>query len=144
MSGDTVCLLRQEVMRCCNLLSTEMSTKQKTKQLVRHIWQHAESRDKGRGRCCAGFLGGGYSEVGSPVTSGVWNWSPSGPPIRGRGCATSGTGAPRPEGPVPSRRRPRRATRPGGSGARPCSLSTTARIVSTPPWRGSGDPLLTK
>lgn len=58
MSGDTVCLLRQEVMRCCNQLSTETSTKQNTKQLVRHIWQHAESRDKGQGRRCAGFLGG--------------------------------------------------------------------------------------
>ena len=71
----------------------------------------------------------------SPVTSGVWSWSPSGPQIPARGCATSGTGAPRLAGPVPSRRRPPRATRPGGWGAGPCSLSTTARIVSTPPYR---------
>lgn len=76
-----------------------------------------------------------HTEADSPVTSGVWNWSPSGPLIPARGCATSGTGALRLAGPVPSRIRPPRATRPGGSGAGPCSLSTTARIVSTPPYR---------
>lgn len=69
------------------------------------------------------------------MTSVVWNWSPSGPLIQARGCATSGTRAPRLVGPVPSRRRPPRAIRPDGSGAGPCSLSTTARIVSTPPYR---------
>ncbi|KAI3362015.1 hypothetical protein L3Q82_012355, partial [Scortum barcoo] len=58
-----------------------------------------------------------------------------GPPIRGRGCAASGTGAPRRAGPVPGRRRPPRATRPGDSGAGPYSLSTSGRTASTPPYR---------
>lgn len=81
--------------------------------------------------CCSEV----YIEDDSPVTSEVWSWSPSGPLIPARGCAASGTGAPRLSGPVPGRTRPPRATRPGGSGAGPCSLSTTARIVSTPPYR---------
>lgn len=72
--------------------------------------------------------------VNWPVTSEVWNWSPWGPLIPAKGCATSGTIAPRLAGPVPSRTQLPRATPPGGWGARPCSLLTIGRIVSTPPW----------
>ena len=80
----------------------------------------------------------GGPHTDSPVTSAVWSWSLLGPQIQERDCATSGTTELRLVAPGPSRTRRQTATQPGGSGAKPCSLSTTGRIVSTPPSQLEG------
>lgn len=69
-----------------------------------------------------------------PVTSEAWSWSALGPRIQETDCAASGTGAPHLWAPGPGRTQPLRAKQPGGSGAKPYSLSTSDRTVSTPPY----------
>lgn len=68
------------------------------------------------------------------VTSEAWSWSALDPRIQETDCAASGTGAPHLWAPGPGRTPPLRAKQPGGSGAKPCSLSTSARTASTPPY----------
>lgn len=68
------------------------------------------------------------------VTSEAWSWSALGPRIQEKDCAASGTGAPHLWAPGPGRTPPLRAKQPGGSGAKPYSLSTSARTASTPPY----------
>lgn len=68
------------------------------------------------------------------MTSEAWSWSALGPRIQETDCAGSGTGAPHLWAPGPGRTRPLRAKQPGGSGAKPYSLSTSDRTASTPPY----------
>lgn len=70
-----------------------------------------------------------------PETSEVWSLSALGLLSQVTNCATFGTRAHHLGVPVPSRTQPPRARQPGGSGAKPCSLSATGRTVSIPPYR---------
>ncbi len=72
--------------------------------------------------------------INLPVTFEAGSWSALGPRIQETDCAASGTGAPHLWAPGPGQTPPLRAKRPGGWGAKPYSLSTSDRTVSTPPY----------